>query len=107
MGQFTITGTMAKDNTVDITKQYTGAHAVIYKGNFTDRQLTGQWTIPSYNMQGDFQLNKAYEENDSHIPAPLPISAPVNSTYPSNDIWKGTYSQNGSQSPMTFTLFTA
>lgn len=58
-------------------------------------------------MSDAFQLTKSYTEDDPHVPPPVPVTPPATTFYTSNDIWKGFYSQNGQQSPMTFTMFSA
>lgn len=93
VGDFTISGNLQTNNQLVFTKQYIGKHAVNYTGTFTDNKVTGQWAIPSFQMQDNFELTKAYQDSDPHVPPSVP-SLP-NSTYTSNDFWKGSFNQNG------------
>lgn len=108
IGQFEIQGSLSNGKTVNFTKRYIGAHTVNYQGTLTsDSQIDGTWSLQG--MSDAFQLKKAYSEPDPHVPPPAPpvkVPLPV-SNYSSNDIWKGFYDQNGQQTPMTFTMFSA
>lgn len=64
VGEFTISGKIDQSNSLSFTKQYIGQHAVEYNGTFTERQMSGKWSIASFGLSGDFQLTKAYNEAD-------------------------------------------
>ena len=64
VGEFTINGDFKPNGQVNFVKQYIGQHSVQYAGQYDgNRIISGQWSIPSYNMSDAFELSKGYDPN--------------------------------------------
>ncbi len=62
IGKFLVVGQMLPDCTVNFTKQYVEKNQFVNYTGLYDKEssITGTWSVPNSQINGDFQLFKSY-----------------------------------------------
>lgn len=110
VGEFQIQGKLSGKE-LEFTKQYVGAHAVVYKGKLRRGTIKGNWEIPG-NCDGKFEITMKsnvwsgfYKGNDQDkTDFEVDINLEDNSVFGLGDDEHGAYTFQGGVDPDTSTI---